>query len=193
MQISFCFRVEDLKYNQYNFVFRILQTHNIVKMSDSTLNDVGLFIASLLDFNDLNLNAEFVDSLFITDELALEGGLLFKSNNICISASCCSDFQDWINVVNNIKEKKSPWMGHDPSPWFEFDNRNITLWSDEIDRQEINDLDRLQFTQKEFTSQLLEAKEELNKFLQIVKQWSDINYPTDAERLTSGIKNYLLI
>lgn len=193
MQIRFGFEVENFDDDTYSFVFSYCKSFKFVEMtSNSNLNDVELLVASLLSFNDLDLNSNFVDSLFIPNELALVGGLSFKADDIHIGASCCADFQDWIDVVKNIKEKKSPWMGHDPSPWFEFDGDNTVLWSDDIDEREINNLDYIQFTQQEFERQLIEAKEELKQFLKIVEQWSSENYSIDADKLTLGIKHYLL-
>lgn len=191
MQIRFCFEIEHFDKNAYSFVVNRPTSIKLLEMSSSsTSNDIGLFIGSLLSFNELSLNSKFVDSLFIKNELALVGGLLFKTDRIVIGASCCADFQDWLDVTKSIKQKISPWMGHDPSPWFEFENEKITLWGD---RNKSNNCNSIQFTQQEFDRQLLEANKELHYFLERVEQWTVKNYNIDSKRLVSGVKKYLLI
>ena len=115
-------------------------------------------------------------------------GLLFESNNIAIGASCCADFQDWVNVVRDIKKKCSPWMGHDPTPWFEFENEWVTLWSD---KEKLKNCDFIRFTQQEFDEKLLKAKKELNYFIEIVEEWAKENYFNDYNSLVAGVKHYL--
>lgn len=115
---------------------------------------------------------------------------MFEKNNLKISASCCADFQDWIVVVNDIKRCASPWMGHSPSPWFEFKDDNIILWSDE---EEIENIYSIGFTQKEFEKQLVSAKRELNSFLKIIEFWTLQNYETDSSKLVKGMSHYLFV
>jgi len=189
MDIKFCFEIEDFDENAYSFKVDFPKSISLVEMtSNSSLNDIGLFIGSLLDFNDLSLNSKFIDLLFQEEELALVGGLLFESNNVAIGVGCCADFQDWIYVVRDIKRKCSPWMGHDPTPWFEFENEYITLWHD---RETSKNCDFIQFTQKEFDEKLLKAKKELNDFIEVVEEWSEKNYSTDYISLVTGVKHYL--
>jgi hypothetical protein len=191
MQIRFCFEIEDFNCDTYSFVVNSPINISFIEMTgNSNLNDVGLFIASLLSFSELSLDSKFVKALFAKNELALVGGLLFKTNDVSIGSSCCADFQDWINVVKDVKHQISPWMGHDPSPWFEFKGEDVILWSDEGKSTYHN---FITFTQQEFDRQLLEAKKELYYFLSIVEQWAIIHYRVNSERLVAGIKNYLLL
>ena len=188
MDIKFCFEIEDFD-DDYSFKVNFPQSIRLIEMtSNSSLNDVGLFIGSLLDFNNLSLNSKFIDLLFQEEELASIGGLLFESNNVAIGAGCCADFQDWVYVVRDIKRKCSPWMGHDPTSWFEFENEYITLWRD---RKTLNNCDCIQSTQKEFDEKFLKVKKELNYFVEIVKAWSKRNYSTDYISLVTEVKHYL--
>ena len=189
MDIKFSFQTEYFDRNDYDFEVDLSSEIHLVEMtSNSPLNDVGLFISSLLDFNNLSLDSDFVDALFKEQELALVGGLLFEQNNVVIGASCCADFQDWSNVVKDIKRKCSPWMGHAPSPWFEFEDEYIILWSD---REKLKNYNFIQFTQKEFDDKLIEAKQELDYFVEKVEHWAEKNYSTDSKKVVAGIKYYL--
>ena len=191
MQIRFCFEIEDFNSNIYDFAVNRPSDISFIEMTgNSTLNDINLFIASLLSFNELSLDSKFLDSLFIKDELALSR-FIFKKDNISIRPSCCADFQDWTGVIQAIKTKKSYWMGHDPNPWFEFKDEEIILWSDE--KAINNTVYSIQFTQQKFEQQLIEAKQELYSFWELVKQWSEENYVANSKNFSLGIKHYLLI
>jgi hypothetical protein len=72
MLIKFCFEIEYFDNNAYSFKVNIPQNIRLVSMTkNSSLNDISLFIGSLLDFNNLSLNSEFIDALFKEEELAL--------------------------------------------------------------------------------------------------------------------------
>jgi len=145
LSIKFCFEIDSFDINTYHFKTDFSNQIRLVEMtSSSTLNDVSLFVGSLLSFNEISFNSKFIDALFKKDELALVGGLLFEQNNFKIGASCCADFQDWKLVVGEINKGVSPWMGHDPSPWFEFKDKNIVLWSDE---EKVDGINCIQFSQ----------------------------------------------
>ena len=188
--VKLCFQVEPFDADAYPFLVHSSAQINYVKLtSNSTLNDVSLLIGSLLDFNELSLNSKFVDALYKEEELALVGGLLFEQNGLKIGASCCADFQEWEIVAEEIKSGISPWIGHDPSPWFEFKGKNIIVWSED-DRENSYSI---QLTQTEFSEQLEIAKQELQGFLEIVKAWALENYKVDYKRLVKGINHYLFV
>ena len=186
--VKFCFKVDPFANDAYDFQVNYSTQVRLVEMtSNSSLNDVGLFIGSLLAFNDLSFNSEFFNALFKEEELALVGGLLFEQNNRVIGASCCADFQDWSSVVDGIKNKSSPWMGHSPDPWFEFESDNIILWSDEV----IENAYSIRFTQHEFNRQFLKAKQELNYFAKKIEVWALENCHADSSSFLYGIRHYL--
>ena len=71
--LYFCFQIEDFASNAYDFPVYFPNESQVIQMHQkSQINDVGLFIGSLLSFNDLSLNSEFVDTLFQEEELALD-------------------------------------------------------------------------------------------------------------------------
>ena len=187
--VKFCFEVEPFAADAYTFrVHSSTSIHYAESTSNSTLNDVSLLIGSLLSFNELPFNSKFVDALYKKEELALVGGLLFEQNDLKIGASCCADYQDWVDVVDDIKTGAFPWMGHDPSPWFDFEGNNIIVWSDEDDK---NNSYSIKLTQQEFDEQLEIAKQKLQDFLKIVEVWALENYKTDPDRLVQGLRHYL--
>ena len=191
LSIRFCFEIEPFELETYSFPVDSSDRIRIIEMtSNSTLNDVGLLIGSLLAFNELFLDAQFIDALSKSKELALVGGLSFRQNGLRISSSYCADFQDWIFVVEEIKRRSSPWMGHDPSPWFEFEDDKVIIWSDEDSTENVYSI---KFNQQQFTRQIEIAKQELERFHQKVEIWARENYKINPVELTEDIRNYLLL
>ena len=187
--VRLCFEVEPFKADTYSFqVHSSMNTSRVELLGNSTLNDVSLLIGSLLNFNELPFNSKFVDALYKKEELALVGGLLFEQNNLTIAASCCADFQDWKVVASDIKREASPWMGHNPTPWFDFDADKIIVWSDEDDRKNSY---AIELTQQEFAEQLEIAKQQMQGFLKIAEVWTIENYHTDPSKLVEGMRHYL--
>ena len=130
--ISLSFEVQPFESNKFNFEFEnITPFEHIIFTENFSENDASLFISSLLTFNDLSFNDEFITMLNVKDELALPGGLVFNNDKSILYPSCCAEFQDWSNNICEIKQKNSPWMGHDPTPYIEFLNTSFLVLSDE--------------------------------------------------------------
>lgn len=109
---------------------------------NSTLNDVKQFIILLFGFNDIAYGNCYEDSInnFLKlqeDELAMSGGPAFLCGESQILPSCCCGIEDLGEVVNCIKHKISPWLGHDPNPCIEYSKRNkVKIWSDDYKKNE---------------------------------------------------------
>jgi len=189
--MKFCFEIYYFDEDEYGFPVKFEGTSEFIAMdSRSSLNDVSLFIGSLLSFNEMVLGEEFVSSLSKEEEMALVGGLLFEKNGKSIGPSCCADIQDWKNVASGIKNRKSSWLGHDPSSWFEFKGENITLWSDEPGKENIKSIT---FSQSEFDTELETAVLEDKGFIEVVNKWASINYMENPKSLIQGICGFLSI
>lgn len=189
MNINFCI-VNEYDDTNSNFSVDFSSKEPFVKLTkESSLNDVAILVSSFLSFNSLKLNDEFVECLFLKNELALVGGLLFENDDILIGPSCCLDYQDWTEVIAEIRNSQSPWYGHDPDPWFEFYNSTVTLWSDEKGKSKIQSI---KFVLDEFNSEFKKAKHDLFGFMEVVKSWSYLNYKANPEKLIDGISHYLI-
>ena len=81
-------------------------------------------------------------------------------------------------------------MGHNPTPWFDFEGDNIIVWSDEDDKENSYSI---RLTQKEFAEQLQVAQQELQAFLKIAKVWALEYYQADPDRLVQGLSRYLFV
>jgi len=191
IQMKLCFEIHYFDESAYNFDVSFPKDSSFIILDEnSTENDISLLVGSLLSFNDLCLNDEFIEALLKNDELALVGGIAFKQNETIIYPSCCADIQDWREVIEGVKKGETSWLGHDPSPWFEFQEDQITLWSDEVGSK---DLHVIRYTKKEFECLSHELTISIERLLPIIEGWVASNYLEAPEKLYSGLKQYLLI
>lgn len=153
-------------------------------------NQISLFIASLLKFNELNLNKRFIRKLAVKDELALGGGLVFINEEKAIYPSCCADFQDWKENLEHIKEKKSTWMGHDPDPEVEYSGSEIIVWSDDKTKSESY---FISFNKKELESYEASLQEVLTSFLSTAEIWASKYFADEKKKFLINLSKYLLV
>jgi hypothetical protein len=187
-QLNFCFEIYYFDERDYDFDVVLPDYLDVVVMGGkSNINDVSLFIGSLLSFNELSLDLNFIEALN-KKELALVGGLEFLKDDIRIGPSCCADIQGCSNVICGIRNRETAWMGHDPSPWFEFYNDEITLWNDAIGSENLRSI---KLSQDEFESQLVCAKNGLSMFLMQVEDWAQVNYKQNPTELILAVKKFL--
>jgi len=105
-----------------------------VVLSESTSDeDTGLFLISLLGYNDIDMNDKTTAFLELIQKetLVLGGGILFEGREgRKILPSCCAGLEQWRDVLNGVKSKDSPWMGHTPFPTIEYNDDKVLVWSD---------------------------------------------------------------
>lgn len=106
----------------------------IIISKDSSVHDVKLFLIEMFGYNNINVE-QHVDKAFndllLQDEAVVAGGVLFLSHNKKIFPGCCCGLETWRDVVRGAVNEESPWMGHAPSPTFEFLEDKVFVWSDD--------------------------------------------------------------
>ncbi|MEZ5569087.1 MAG: hypothetical protein R3E54_12210 [Halioglobus sp.] len=189
--MKICFDIYYFDVEKYAFKVEFpKRTGTIILDGNTTQNEIGVFIGSLLEFNELALDSEFISALYLSEEIALGGGALFEKNGVSIKPSCCADFQDWKDVIEGLPQHKSNWMGHDPSPTFIFNGDQITLWSDEPANEKAISIE---FSQTEVSDLILSAKKDLTDFLRNVEIWASNFYKENPQSLVNGIREYVLL
>jgi hypothetical protein len=137
---------------------------------DSTANDVKQFIILLFGFNDIAFGNCFEDSvnnflMLQVDELAMSGGPTFLCGESQILPSCCCGLEDLGDVINCIRHKTSPWLGHDPNPGIEYSKRHkVKIWSD--DYKENKEAYCITCTYAELIVAMDDMKKDLTSFIE---------------------------
>lgn len=186
--MKICFEIYYFDDSEYDFKVEFPKSGSIIQLDENcTQNDVGIFIGSLLGFNDLDLNSEFIDALHKEDGIALGGGILFEKGGVAIEPSCCADLGNWKEILDGLPKCESGWMGHDPMPKFEFEGETITLWSDDPSVEKVYSIE---FNQTDVNHMMISVQNDLSDFLEKVEIWASSFYKEAPDKLVDGIRDY---
>jgi hypothetical protein len=100
---------------------------------DMTLEETGSLVAALADPLEMAPGLSAQDALRQLAELeyfGLSGGLAVSaSGRFVVRPGCCSGLEEWREWWA-IRDRQSPWMGHDPTPWCQFlGDGLVRFWS----------------------------------------------------------------
>ncbi|NRQ37860.1 hypothetical protein HII36_39430 [Nonomuraea sp. NN258] len=131
--------------------------------------------------------ATLVRRLLAQEDLIATGGLELRDQaaRVSISPGCCSGLEEW-RSWESLFAGETPWFGHDPSPWAEFDGERLRVWQDgglgetrwgrcvEVPVQALAGL-------------LRAAQDDLRAFLGLVGEWGEVVVPGLAARLVGRL------
>lgn len=107
----------------------------IILSADSRSEDVELFLILLFGYNHIDEKPSFEDSfheLFKEEYVVISGGIgFFLDPNTKILPSCCCGLEDWSEVYQSVRNRTSPWLGHDPSPGITYQEQTVRVWADD--------------------------------------------------------------
>lgn len=95
----------------------------------------ALFFCALFDYNHIEFGNSMemdIDALLSEDCLILSGGTAFFIDaGRYILPSCCCGIECWKEIFQAVRDRESPWLGHDPTPIFSYEGENLYIWSDD--------------------------------------------------------------
>lgn len=155
----------------------------IVKLTGlCTAAEVDVLLYGLLGFNRIPLSANPIESLTALmeemkeDNVAMSGGLLFQEDDKIITPSCCCGLEQWKEIVNDIKSKRKPWLGHDPWGTCIYEDNKTIVCSDDIEMyQEISkykqkrieeEIVKIVYTNKELKILFHQIETDMQEFIQ---------------------------
>lgn len=104
--------------------------------------EVELFLYTLLGASHLELRPtpqEMLEDFMELDEedgIALSGGIAFYENeNRRITPSCCAGVEQIPAIIEDVANRQSPWLGHDPWPNITYESDQAHVWPDNISAQ----------------------------------------------------------
>lgn len=138
---------------------------------DNTDEEVGSVLAALA--RPVNATLEMSDFLVFHQLIGLErltaqGGLaVLKAGQVVISPGCCFGLEDWREWQRAIANERTPWLGHDPSPWIDFsDGAVVRIWADEGTHA-----DHVELTRGQLQQGIESAHRDLQDFLGRFESW----------------------
>lgn len=137
------------------------------KMTD---RQVGLVFAQLVNYNNLESEGDtnnLLHQVIQAETLVLPGGLQVRSDDKVINPSCCCGLETWRDWLRFLKTGRSPWLGHDPSPWVEKAGGLIHAWSDKKAKSF-----HIDFQPSKFDAELSKVQQDLSEFLARIESWA---------------------
>ncbi|WP_321414289.1 hypothetical protein [uncultured Desulfobacter sp.] len=168
------------------------EEYDLVELTENiSEGKIGLLIGTLLEFNNSELDDNFLSALTQKDEISLCGGLRISKSGKFINPSCCSDFQDWREWELFLNgDINGVWLGHDPEPWVEMDNNEINIWSD-LDKNPSKF--KISSTISEIEFSLKKVEIELLSVSKIIDDWAKKNLNTEYAKFKDSIEKYLMV
>lgn len=111
---------------------------NVKITGDCSPLEVDALLYGMLGYNQIPLTDSPATTLIQllkgleAKEIVMSGGLIFQEDDRKIVPSCCCGLEQWKEIVEGIRNKRSPWMGHDPYPGCMYEGDMIIVCSDDI-------------------------------------------------------------
>jgi hypothetical protein len=140
-----------------------------------TDQEIGLFFAKLVQYNQLDFSGEshtVLDRILNAESLILPGGLQATFEHQSIAPSCCCGLEDWREWQGFLTTGESPWLGHDPMPWVEAKNGQISIWSDSDLGESIQQAFQIEVSRSAFRQALQNVEQDLQNFLYCIDSWA---------------------
>lgn len=136
--------------------------------------DVGSVIAQIVtDLDAAPTIPALAASVLEAESLQLPGGLQASQEGREINPSCCCGLEGWREWLWCLESGESPWMGHEPTPWVEWQGGVARVWSDGgMVGLPGDHAFAIQFDRECLASELDRVSRELVEFLSLVEAWA---------------------
>lgn len=137
--------------------------------------EIGSVVAQLVQYNQLGFLGEVqwvLDRILKAESLILPGGLQAIFGDQVIDPSCCCGLETWREWQVFLTTGNSPWLGHDPSPWVEASNEQVSIWSGGGLGESTQNAFRIDISRSTFRQALQNVEQDLQNFLYCVESWA---------------------
>ncbi|WP_037287865.1 hypothetical protein [Saccharibacillus sacchari] len=171
--------------------------------------EVELFLYTLLGASQLELRAtpqQMLQEFMELDEengIALSGGIVFCENeNRRILPSCCAGVEQIPEIIEDVINRQSPWLGHDPWPTITYEGEQAYVWPDNVSAQfpdsesvkiEVSEEPPIVYSYGELLQSVHRCATELEGFIDgPLYLWLIANSPELAGAVSERLKRLLL-
>lgn len=145
---------------------------------ECTKNQVDAVLYSAMGYVGVELSDSPKETLlrYLTvlerGEAILWGGIMFSDDEKVILPSCCCGLEEWQEIMADICGRNKPWLGHDPFGTCIYDEKFITVCSDdplmyetEEKKKNADSCIKIEFTYNEMNSLLNKAEKGVEEFI----------------------------
>lgn len=121
---------------------------------------------------------------------AVPGGIAAVDGETLIGPSCCCGLEDWRQWLEVLATGRSPWMGHDPTPFVKIQADQVCIWADGgfggTPRTSVD------FSVSGFEAAIGQAARDLAEFEVPLREWLDSHAPKYAESLARQFREQFI-
>ncbi|MGM1048094.1 MAG: hypothetical protein ACQEXX_18395 [Bacillota bacterium] len=132
--------------------------------------EVELFLSHLFGYNDIDVNRsleEAFNDLFEQESLVLSGGVaFFEDEQKVIMPSCCCGLEEIEEIYESIRNKMSPWLGHDPDPGVVYEDDYARVLSNDPESTDPEKLYYIEYKYEELLECLEKTRNDLLEFIE---------------------------
>lgn len=175
----------------------VIREEFICLSSESNEQDVELFLILLFGYNHINIEQSFLlsfNELLEQEGVAISGGIaFFEDESKYILPSCCCGLEDFSEVIDTIKNKQSPWMGHDPAPGITYSNDQVRVWPDDPEIADSNVNKPILYSYKELIDSLEKTRNEMQGFIEgPLYEWINKRDKEIANTMRDRMKQWIM-
>lgn len=128
----------------------------------------------------------------------MSGGVaFFADQDTKIVPSCCCGLEAWTEVYHAVREKSSPWLGHDPSPGIAYQGDVAMVCSDDPEFNHDNQTRGvpfyIEYRYEDLLQCLDQTKEDLVHFIEgPLYQWVSRRNAEIGNRLKQHMERWFL-
>ncbi len=172
------------------------QSKRIRLSADVNQEEIGSVVAKCFRHNKSHqaLSPEKFIEMVINERLDEIARVRFVGPNKLETVNgCCSDFWVWREL--HLAKEKFVWLGHDPSPELEYNEKEETVrvWIDSKYRAKNDEENSIVFSWRDFKKNIRRLNEDLKEFVVLLEAWAETISPGQAKRLAEIFEGYLSI
>jgi hypothetical protein len=92
-----------------------------------------------------------------------------------------------------LHTRRSPWMGHDPSPFVEIREDRVNIWADGGLGGNSRSGAPIAFSPQEFETALMQAANELSEFEEPLRRWLAFHAPRHEHSLAAMFRERFIL
>jgi len=131
-----------------------------------------------------------IAALAASASLIAPGGLqvVDHGSGAVVSPGCCCGLETWREWIDATQERRSLWLGHDPSPWIQFSFDRARIWSDGgLDEAEVTSESAfIDLPLADVPTRIEQAHRDLVAFLPRLRAWAVSRAPAEADALVAN-------
>jgi hypothetical protein len=125
--------------------------------------------------------------------IAVPGGFAAVEQGRVIGPSCCCGLETWRQWLDVLNTRRSPWMGHDPSPFVEIREDRVNIWADGGLGGNSRDSAPIAFSLLEFETAVAQAAKDLVEFEEPLRKWLGFHAPRYEHNLAAKFRESFIL